>query len=195
MNQSHEFSFQGRDGVAIFWMAMLMLTVALLVTILAAQAAHASGESPAPDKNKTRLVQILDDALRNKDITKTQYAQSIAWIDAAPCARVDRGLTDRRRVQLEAAIAKEQKRNKVKVFESFKSGQWLVLFTDASDGDSPYLFYAADPADGSRPVTVWSGGATIFETSEVAQWVKDNAPGIPVRLANCFAWHVTLDRQ
>jgi hypothetical protein len=44
-------------------------------------------------------------------------------------------------------------------------------------------------------VTEWSGAATVFETSEIEQWILENAPGIPKRLASCFAWHVTLNRD
>lgn len=57
------------------------------------------------------------------------------------------------------------------------------------------MFYSNAPVDGGHPVTLWSGAATIFETSEVEQWVKENAPGIPARVASCFAWHVTLNSE
>lgn len=169
-----------------------LLASALLATSIVAQNARATDEPRLTDKDKARLVKILKEALRDKDITNKQYEQSISWIRATPCDGVERGLSARRRDQLRVAIAKEQKRKNVKVFESFKSDGWFVLFTDASDGDEPYLFYSSDPATGSHPVTEWSGAATIFETSEVAQWEKDHAPGIPARVANCFAWHVTL---
>jgi len=96
---------------------------------------------------------------------------------------------------LEVVIAKEQGREKVRVFDSFKSDGWFILFIDVGVGDAPYFFYSEDPLKGSHPVAVWSGAAIIFETSEVAQWVKENAKGIPTRLANCFAWHVTLSSE
>ena len=172
-----------------------LLTVALLAAAFGARADHAPSEPPLTAENKARLVQILGEALRDKDISQEQYEHSISWVNATPCDGVDRHLEARRQARLEAVIAKQQGRKKVKVFESFKSDGWFILFTDASDGDEPYLFYSKDPVKGSPPLTAWSGAATIFETSEVAQWVKQNAPGISVRLANCFAWHVTLNPE
>ncbi len=84
---------------------------------------------------------------------------------------------------------------KVAVYKAFKSAGWFIVFSDASAGDSPYFFYSKDPLKGAKPLTAWSGAATIFETSEVAEWVKRNAPDIPERLANCFAWYVTLSPE
>lgn len=81
------------------------------------------------------------------------------------------------------------------VFASFRSSGWSIVFSDASAGDSPYFFYSKDPMTGVKPLAAWSGAATIFETSEVAEWVRQNVPGIPERLANCFAWHVTLSAE
>jgi hypothetical protein len=170
----------------------LLLATAVLAITFATQTAYAADEPPLTEKNKSQLAKILKGALRDKDITNKQYEQALFWIHARPCSGVERSLTVLRRDQLQVAIAKERKRKSVKVFESFKSDGWFVLFTDASDGDEPYLFYSSDPATGSHPVTAWSGAATIYETSEVAQWVKVHAPGIPSRVANCFAWHVTL---
>lgn len=35
----------------------------------------------------------------------------------------------------------------------------------------------------------------VFETTEIAKWVSSNVKGIPTRLAKCFAWHVTINRD
>ena len=172
-----------------------LLTVVLLATTFGARADLATGEPPLTDENKTHRVHILGEALRNKDITQEQYQQSVSWVNATPCDDVDRSLTAKRQTQLELAIAREQGRKKVRISESFKRDGWLILFTDAGEGDEPYLFYSGDPVKGARPVTAWSGAATIFETSEISQWVKKNVTGIPDSLANCFAWHVTLSHS
>lgn len=172
-----------------------LFAVVLLVISLGARADRAASEPSLTEENKTRLVKVLGEALRDKDITLKQYDQSIAWVNATPCDGVDRRLTVDRKAQLEIAIAKEQRRKTVRVFESFKSDGWFVLLTDASEGDEPYMFYSNDPVEGGHPVALWSGAATIFETSEEEQWVKENAPGIPARLASCFVWHVTLSPE
>ena len=172
-----------------------LFAVALLVSSFDVLADHAVSEPPLTDTNKARLLQALGAALSDEDITQQQYDRSITWANATPCDGVDRSLTAPRQAQLEAAIAKERGRQTVKVFESFKSDGWFILFTDTSEGDKPYLFYSKDPVGGNHPVTEWSGAATIFEASEVKQWVKKNAPSIPDRLASCFAWHITLNRE
>ena len=169
-----------------------LLAIALLATTFCARAEYPATEPRLTDKNRISLIQALGETLRDKRITQKQYEQSIAWVNSYPCDGVDRRLTARRKDQLQVAIAKEQKLKTVRVFDSFESEGWFILFTDASVGDEPYLFYSEDPEKGGHPVTAWSGAATIFETSEMEQWVKENAPGIPAQLASCFAWHVTL---
>lgn len=154
-----------------------------------------AAEPRLDDKNKAFLLQALGETLRDNRITQPQYEQSIAWVNSYPCVGVDRSLTSRRKAQLQVAIAKERRMKTVQVFDSFKSEGWFIIFTDASVGDEPYLFYSDDPVNGSHPITAWSGAATIFETSEMEQWVKENAPRIPARLASCFAWHVTLSPE
>lgn len=169
-----------------------LLATLLLGTTLAAWADHGPTEPPLSAEDKARLEKTLAEALRDKDITQRQYEQSIFWVNATPCAGVDRGLTAKQQAQLEVALAKQQKLTKVSVFASFKRDGWFIVFSDASVGDSSYFFYSKNPIKGAKPLAAWSGAATIFETSEVAEWVKLNASGIPERLANCFAWHVTL---
>lgn len=172
-----------------------LLAALLLGNTLLAWADHGPTEPPLSAEDQARLLRTLSEALRDKDITQQQYEQSVSWVNATPCEGVNRRLTARQQVQLETAIAKQQKLKKVTVFASFKSDGWFVVFSDASVGDSPYFVYSSNPTKGAKPTTAWSGAATIFETSEVAEWVKQNAPGIPERLANCFAWHVTLSPE
>ena len=172
-----------------------LLAGLLLGTTFAAWADHGPTEPPLSSDDKTRLLKTLGEALRDKDITQQQYEQSVSWVNATPCAGVNRQLTSRQQAQLETSIAKQQKLKKVTVFASFKSNGWSVVFSDASVGDSPYFFYSNNPMKGAKPLAAWSGAATIFETSEVAEWAKQNAPGIPERLAYCFAWHVTLSPE
>jgi hypothetical protein len=58
------------------------------------------------------------------------------------------------------------------------------------DSHPPFLFFKDDPGK-TRYVTLWSGMAAIFEKQAMKQWALDNAPGIPKKLAACFAWFVT----
>lgn len=169
--------------------------LAFLALAFSARADIAPTELPLSGADKVRLVGILGEALSNSDINQQQYERAVSWVHATPCNGVDRRLSIHRQAQLEAAIAKQQEREKVRVFNEFRYGGWFIVYSDASDGDEPYFFYRQDPTIGNRPLAAWSGAATIFETSNIALWVRRNASGIPPRLADCFAWHVTMNRE
>ena len=187
----------------------LAITGALLATsaILAAgaqglvtsttlpQAGRRAGEPPLSDERKTHLLAVLHDAWSNKVIDRQQYDQSVAWVNSRPCRGIDRSLTPQAQRRLESAIASEQHRARVAVSDIFRSGGWAIVYADASDGDQPYLFYSRSPELGAHPVTLWSGGAAIFETTDIARRVMNDAPGIPPKLAECFAWQVTLNLE
>ena len=81
----------------------------------------------------------------------------------------------------------------VDVMESFRFDGWSVLYVDTHETDDAWLFYSGDPAR-SHYVTLWGGAATRDEEGSVRSWTTKNAPGIPRKLAACFAWHVTKDR-
>lgn len=172
-----------------------LLALTFLAITFTAWAEHGPAETPISAEDKARLVKILGEALQDNDITQEQYAQSMAWVNASPCDGVDRELTAGSQALLEVAIAKQQQMKKAQVFESFKHNGWFIVLSDTSSGDNPYFFYSKDPTEGAAPVAVWSGAAMIFETSHVVNWVKQKVPGIPERLANCFAWHVTLSQE
>jgi hypothetical protein len=170
----------------------LVLPFALLACWLHA-GTDALASEPTPAQRHARISVTLRSALDDQTITPEQYKQALAWLNARPCAGVDRRLGADTRARLEAAIARQEGRDKVRVFESFKLRGWSALFSNAGDGDEPFYFYASDPVKGARPRAVWAGAATVFETSDIAQWVRQEAPGIPGQLADCFAWHVTLE--
>jgi hypothetical protein len=69
----------------------------------------------------------------------------------------------------------------------------IIFFVETHVSDEPFLFYSGDPL-ANRYVTIWSGAARIDEEQDIYDWVIVNAPGIPVELAKCFAWHVTKGR-
>ncbi len=116
-----------------------------------------------------------------------------AW-SASPCDGVDRSLTPERKAAFSIAIAKQLHLRKVDVWEAFQFGGWSIIYVDVPEADPPFLFYSHDPRT-SSPVTMWSGAAAYFEEQEIKTWTLKNAPGIPPKLANCFAWHVTKDRN
>ena len=124
---------------------------------------------------------------------------STAWA-ASPCDGVSRSLTDERRTALAPGIARQLEASfgrpvaKVDVLQSFQFGGWDIIYVDTHESDEAFLFYAHDPLT-SRYITMWSGAAMWNEEQEIRKWTVDNAPGIPLKLATCFAWHVTKDRD
>jgi len=183
-------------GALVLTLAVLAAGAQALVTSATLpRADRRSDEPPLSDERKAHLLAVLHDAWLNKDIDRRQYDQSVAWVNSSPCRGIDRSLTPQAQRQLESAIASEQRRAKVAVSDIFRSSGWAIVYTDASDGDEPYLFYSRSPEQGAHPVTIWSGGAAIFETTDIARNLMKGAPGIPPKLAECFAWHVTLNLE
>ena len=120
-------------------------------------------------------------------------ATSAAWA-ATPCAGVNRGLTNARKVALAPRIAKQLNVLRVDVLESFQFGGWSFIYVDTHESDDAFLFYSHDPLT-SRYLTLWGGSARIDEEQGIKDWTIKNASGIPPRLASCFAWRVTNDRR
>jgi hypothetical protein len=107
---------------------------------------------------------------------------------------VDRTLSNGRKDILAPAIAKQLDATKIDVRESLQFGGWSIIYVDTHNSDDAYLFFASNPL-ASRPVTMWGGAAARDEERDIRIWTIKNAPGIPPKLANCFAWHVTKDRE
>ena len=80
------------------------------------------------------------------------------------------------------------------VRQVYSDGTWRILYATSSDAEGAYVFYSSlsQPA---RPVAIWAGAARADETADIARWVRGNAPGIPDRLADCFATYVTTRRR
>lgn len=113
---------------------------------------------------------------------------------ASPCDGVNRQLDKERKSLLEPVIAKQLQASKVDVLQSFRMDNWSVIYVDTHEADEAFLFYAGDPLT-NHFITLWSGGASSSEEQSIKQWVIKNAAGIPTGLADCFAWHVTKDRD
>ena len=172
-----------------------LLASLLLLLAFSAQAGELSSAKPIQQQKKKRVGQVLKDVLSDKTITQREYEQALVWLNSTPCKDVDRSLSESRKKELASAILKQEGLERVNVLQSYKSDGWTILYVNTYISDEPYLFYSGDPIMAKRPITAWSGAATVFETSEIRDWVLKNTPGIPDRLASCFAWHVTLNRD
>ncbi|MBI3480880.1 MAG: hypothetical protein HY016_11090 [Nitrosomonadales bacterium] len=115
-------------------------------------------------------------------------------VSASPCDGVDRSLSSKRKSVLAHKIATELNVSTVDVLQSFKSHGWSIIYIDTHESDEAFLFYPSDPLS-SGYITSWGGVASIYEEQQIKEWILKNAPKIPLKLANCFAWHVTHDRD
>ncbi len=111
-----------------------------------------------------------------------------------PCDGVDRTLSPIQATLLSRAIADDLGVDKVKVLKTFKLEGWSIVSIEAPKADDAFVFYSKEPGT-ARHVTLWSGAARKDEEAEITRWAQANAPGIPARLAKCFAWHVTNGRN
>ena len=113
---------------------------------------------------------------------------------ASPCDGVDRTLTDARKTELAPAIAKQIKVRSVEVLQSYRDQSWHIIYAKTPVSENAFIFFKSDPLK-SRYIVAWGGKADPDEEADIAQWIKAKAKGIPPRLAKCFAWHVTKDRD
>jgi len=115
-------------------------------------------------------------------------------LGATPCATIDQSLTANQKQAWSPAIAKQLQVATVDVLQVFRQGNWRIVYVDTHRSDNGFLFYRADPRR-SRYITIWAGVAQSNEETSIAQWAVANVPGIPMALAQCFAWHVTQHRD
>ena len=115
-------------------------------------------------------------------------------VPAAPCDGVDRSLPALHKAAVTQAVAAELHDPTASVMQSFSFGGWTILYADTVKSDPPFLFYRRDPRRAAS-VAQWSGAAMASEQADVERWTLAHARGIPRRLASCFAYHVTQDRD
>ena len=138
------------------------------------------------------MKQVAEEALRSKAITQGQYDETMASLEANPCNGVDRALSEATKAEWAPVIATHEAAKSVDVLQAFRLDRWHIIYVNTGMSDPPYLFYSDSPLK-SKPLGLWSGAAMIFETRDVEKWVVENIPGVPLKLAQCFAWHVTLN--
>ena len=76
----------------------------------------------------------------------------------------------------------------VDVLQSFRNDGWYIVYVDTGVSDEAFLFYEHDPLT-SDYVTLWAG--TAQNNEDIKNEVIKSAPGIPAKLAGCFAWYFT----
>jgi hypothetical protein len=137
------------------------------------------------------------------------FACSLAAIQAAaaPCTGVDRALPPQRKAvyakaveahlnrQLGPEVGQSISLEPSDVLQVFRVGTWHIVYVNTHVSDAAYLFYKAPPQHSGAYLTDWAGAAALDEGPAIRRWLEAVAPGIPAKLAKCFAWHVTQGRD
>jgi len=113
---------------------------------------------------------------------------------ATPCGGIDRSLGPARRTELETRLARELHVKKADIVQSFKKETWSILYVRTPAADETFLFYNHNPSY-TQHIAQWSGAAKPEEENAIKAWTLGHAAGIPESLADCFAWHVTRERD
>ena len=148
--------------------------------------------SQLPVEVREKYLQVALDVEKVGNISPSQRVDVERWTKLAPCVNVRQKLGQFREREIARAVSKTQGFPNSKVLGYFEFKGWRIVFTNASPGDEQYLVFDRDPVKGAKPVASWSGAATIFETSEIRDWLLAEAPRVPKPLADCWAWQVTL---
>ena len=126
---------------------------------------------------------------------------------AAPCDGIDRSFPDATKraylpaverhlnAQLGRSLGKTIKLAVPDFLERLHQGRWHIVYVNDHVTDEPYLFYDQPPTLSKGYRFVWAGAAADDEGPDIVEWLKAQAPDMPLALAQCFAWHVTLERE
>lgn len=105
-----------------------------------------------------------------------------------PCVNINNKLNATQKEVLQNNLKRQLKAERVNVLKLFKVQNSSVGYIETYDADEAFVFYVGDEYK-SNFIIMWSGAAEISEEKNIEKWAKDNVPGIPARLAQCFAWY------
>jgi|WetSurMetagenome_2_1015567.scaffolds.fasta_scaffold03766_2 hypothetical protein len=145
-------------------------------------------DSPYAPVRCARRWQIL-----KKILLMSLFLISVTGFAKGGCGDVDRSISEEQKKQLAPVIAAQLHVEHVEVLESYRYNEWSIIYVETYETENTFVFFNGNPV--TQPyVTTWSGVASAKEERKILQWVFKSAPGIPVELARCFAWHVTHER-
>ncbi|EJM1766311.1 hypothetical protein [Escherichia albertii] len=78
--------------------------------------------------------------------------------------------------------------NKLQILNYFELDKWSLVYVFTGVSDEAILIYK-DNIINADYVTLFSGGVSIED--DMNQWIHQQTPDIPDRLAQCFIWFAT----
>jgi hypothetical protein len=122
------------------------------------------------------------------------HALATGFANATPCDGIDRSLSKARKGELASALALQLHAENVRVLESLHFGSWYIIFAQPPASDAAHLIFSAEPTN-SRYLALFAGAVRSDEGAEIQHSLGSNANGMPKKLANCFVWHLTVERD
>jgi hypothetical protein len=119
---------------------------------------------------------------------------AVSGANASPCDRVAKSLTPARRANLSTAVSGQLQTTSAKVLRAYGLGNWSLLYVDTQGGEDAFLIYRGDPLT-QQYIASWSNEGGQAGQSELRNWARMNARGIPETLAKCFAWSAASGRR
>lgn len=125
----------------------------------------------------------------------------------SPCTGIDRALPKPMKsafapaiekhlnLKLGASVGEKIATRPEDVLKVFRERNWHIVYVNTNVSDEPFLFYSSPPHRSTGYIEAWSGAARMSDGPAIRKWVVANVPGIPSKLADCFAWHVTQVRD
>ena len=105
----------------------------------------------------------------------------------SPCDKVAFSPSSTQKADFSTAVATQLQSESVKILHSYRLGNWYLFYVHTRIGDEDFVFYRGDPPN-HQYTALWSGTAANNEQSELRNWARMNAPGLPESLAKCFAF-------
>ena len=70
----------------------------------------------------------------------------------------------------------------------FKEDNWSIIYAETGVSDEPLLIYNGDLLT-TNYIALFSGPVRVQDEDSMKQWVKEKAPAMPYKLAQCFLWY------
>lgn len=111
-------------------------------------------------------------------------------IASSPCSGLKTNLDVTQKNLIEKNIMRQLNQEfevkKVDVLAFFTYQGWSMVYENDWASDESILVYSGDILH-TDYVAIFSGAVSIDDDME--QWIKESAPGIPDKLAQCFSWY------
>lgn len=76
----------------------------------------------------------------------------------------------------------------MQILSYFKEDNWSIIYAETGVSDEPLLIYNEDLLT-TNYIALFSSPVRVQDEDSMKQWVKEKAPAMPYKLAQCFLWY------